>query len=57
MGGGKGRVDPTLRKGGIRDKALIPPLFLMKREEDPKTQRQTSPSSSFFKNTFFKYII
>lgn len=36
-------MDPTPRKGGIRDKALIPPLFLMKREEDPKTQRQTLP--------------
>jgi hypothetical protein len=34
--GGKGRVDPTPRKGGIRDKLSFL-LFLMKREEDPKT--------------------
>jgi len=53
--GGKGRVDPTPRLGGIRDKLSFL-LFLMKREEDPKTKRQTSPSSSFFKNTFFNII-
>jgi len=45
-GEGKGGPDsPT--KGGIRDKLSFL-LFLMKREEDPKTN---TPSSSFFKNT------
>jgi len=49
MGGcirGKGRVDPTPRLGGIRDMGsfyeltkLSFLLYLMKREEDPKTQK------------------
>jgi hypothetical protein len=53
---GEGKGGPNSPNGEEFETKLSFLLYLMKREDDPKTKRQTSPSSSFFINTSFNII-